>query len=65
MPLFSLNSYINNRPRKRLGFRTLNGVFFGKQEIALTVEFRTGINFAYTVLFCLAKKCKTNNLFFR
>jgi len=27
---------LNNRPRKRLGFRTPNDVFFGKQEIALT-----------------------------
>jgi len=27
---------LNNRPRKRLGFKTPNDVFFGKQEIALT-----------------------------
>ena len=27
---------LNNRPRKRLGFRTPNDVFFGKQKIALT-----------------------------
>jgi transposase, IS30 family len=32
---FDMNR-LNNRPRKRLGFRTPNEVFFGKQEIALT-----------------------------
>ena len=33
--LFVMNR-LNNRPRKRLGFKTPNDVFFGKQEIALT-----------------------------
>jgi transposase, IS30 family len=33
--MFVMNR-LNNRPRKRLGFRTPNDVFFGKQEIALT-----------------------------
>ena len=32
---FDMNR-LNNRPRKRLGFKTPNDVFFGKQEIALT-----------------------------
>ncbi len=27
---------LNNRPRKRLGFKTPKDVFLGKQEIALT-----------------------------
>ena len=33
--IFVMNR-LNNRPRKRLGFKTPNDVFFGKQEIALT-----------------------------
>ncbi len=33
--IFVMNK-LNNRPRKRLGFRTPNDVFFGKQKIALT-----------------------------
>jgi transposase, IS30 family len=33
--MFAMNR-LNNRPKKRLGFKTPNDVLFGKQGIALT-----------------------------